>query len=92
MGKKNGRRDTILTGKDIILTVLAIIVIGLIVWVKSARPADVNLLDSFEDGKVNVYRVVDNFHGVVCYVAVGSLHGRTVAINCIQESGYQQKF
>ena len=72
-----------MTNKDLILTVLVIIALIVIVWVKSVRPESVNSLAEFQNGRVWVYRVVDG--ETICYVTVGKLHGYTVAINCIKE-------
>jgi hypothetical protein len=69
--------------KDIILIILVVLVLAGIILVKNTSPSDVNSLASFDDGKVQVYRVVDELN--TCYVTVGYLHGRTVAIHCIQE-------
>ncbi len=38
---------------------------------------------SFESGKVNMYRVIDEETGMVCYPLVGHLHGKTVANFCL---------
>lgn len=72
-----------INGKDIILTILVILVLVGIVWVKSSRPEGTNSLAEFQNGKVWVYRVVDGKN--TCYVTVGKLHGYTVAINCVKE-------
>ena len=79
-----------MTGRELILLIIALIVIFLIAWTKPTIPADINALAEFQDGKVNVYRVIDG--ETTCYVTVGKLHGYTVAINCVKEMECQQKF
>jgi hypothetical protein len=71
-----------MTGKDLILGLLIFLVLMGIIWVKKVRPEDVNSLAEFQNGKVWVYEVKGS-NGTDCYVVVGHLHGRTVAIDCV---------
>ena len=45
-------------------------------------PSGADLVVEFVDVNTKVYRVTDG--GVVCYVAVGKLHGYTVSIDCVK--------
>jgi len=46
----------------------------------------IELIATMEDGKVRVYRLVDYPSGIfntkTCYITVGELHGKTVAMVC----------
>ncbi len=77
-----------MTGKDLILLIIVYIAVILLIvfWVDSMAyplvPTGSNLVVEFVDVKTKVYRVTDG--GVMCYVAVGYLHGYTVSIDCVK--------
>lgn len=47
------------------------------------QPIEQAPIASFEKGKVNMYRVIDEETRMVCYPLVGHLHGKTVANFCL---------
>jgi len=76
-----------MTGRDLVLLIILYISIGLLVFwfckpVSGMVPTGSNLVVEFVDVNTKVYRVTDG--GVMCYVAVGKLHGYTVSIDCIK--------
>ena len=76
-----------MTGRDLVLLIIVYIAIGLLVFwfckpVQGMVPTGSNLVVEFVDVNTKVYRVTDG--GVVCYVAVGKLHGYTVSIDCVK--------
>ena len=76
-----------MTGRDLILLIITYIVIGLLVFyfcrpAQGVVPLGGNLVVEFVDVNTKVYRVTDN--GIICYVAVGKLHGYTVSIDCVK--------
>ena len=76
-----------MTGRDLVLLIILYISIGLLVFwfckpVQGMVPTGSNLVVEFVDVNTKVYRVTDG--GVMCYVAVGKLHGYTVSIDCVK--------
>jgi len=78
-----------MTGRDLVLLIIVYISIGVLVflYIGEARPQELvpqgsSLVVEFVDVNTKVYRVTDG--GVMCYVAVGKLHGYTVSIDCVK--------
>ncbi len=73
---------------DLIILIVIMICVFLIAVIKPVRPAmfGSDAIAQFDNDRVRVYKVEDiqpGYHHNVCYVVVGELHGRTVAIDCV---------
>ena len=78
-----------MTGKELILLVLTIIVIFLIVWIKPSMPAEKSeqrfmfRVGEIAETNTKIFKFFDD--GLVCYVANSETYGHAVSINCLKE-------